>query len=99
MESRAIFSGKALAYLLVLPQLAISLIFFYWPAAQAVWQAFLVQDAIGLSTEFVWFENKVAPLQQTGYYQGLGVTFLFSALVVSFPMSLGLLMAVMAHQN
>jgi sn-glycerol 3-phosphate transport system permease protein len=99
MENRAIFSGKALAYLLVLPQLAISLIFFYWPAAQALWQSFLVQDAFGLSTEFVWFENYVVLLRQPSYYQAIGVTFLFSALVVFFSMSLGLLLAVMANHN
>ena len=99
MENRAIFSGKTLAYLLVLPQLAISLIFFYWPAAQALWQSFLVQDAFGLSTEFVWFENYVVLLQQPSYYHAIGVTFLFSALVVFFSMSLGLLLAAMANQN
>jgi sn-glycerol 3-phosphate transport system permease protein len=99
MENRAIFSGKTLAYLLVLPQLAVSLIFFYWPAAQAVWQSFLVQDAFGLSTEFVWFENYVELLKTPAYYHAIGVTFAFSALVVFFSMALGLLLAVMANQN
>src|SRR5260370_7690599 len=99
MENRAIFSGKLLAYLLVLPQFAISLIFFYWPAAQALWQSFLVQDAFGLSTEFVWFENYVNLLQTPGYYQAIGVTFTFSALVVFFSLSIGLLLAVMANRN
>ena len=99
MENRAIFSGKLLAYLLVLPQFAISLIFFYWPAAQALWQSFLVQDAFGLSTEFVWFENYVNLLQTPEYYQAIGVTFTFSALVVFFSLSIGLLLAVMANRN
>ena len=99
MENRAIFSGKLLPYLLVLPQLAISLIFFYWPAAQALWQSFLVQDAFGLSTEFVWFENYVNLLQTPEYYQAIGVTFTFSALVVFFSLSIGLLLAVMANRN
>jgi sn-glycerol 3-phosphate transport system permease protein len=99
MENRAIFSGKTLAYLLVLPQLAISLIFFYWPAVQAVWQSFLVQDAFGLSTEFVWFENYVTLLKQPSYYHAISVTFLFSALVVFFSMAIGLLLAVMANRN
>ncbi len=61
MENRALFSGKLLPCLLILPQLAVSLIFFYWPAVQALWQSFLVQDAFGLSTQFVWFENYVEP--------------------------------------
>src|SRR6201992_591700 len=99
MENRAIFAGKALASLLVLPQLAISLIFFYWPAAQALWQSFLVQDAFGLSTEFVWFENYVELLKTPDYYHAIGVTFLFSSLVVVFSLAIGLLLAVMANRN
>src|SRR5512139_322104 len=99
MENRAIFSGKLLAYLLVLPQLAISLIFFYWPAAQALWQSFLVQDAFGLSTEFVWFENYLSILKTPEYYNSIGVTLMFSALVAFFSLSIGLLLAVMANRE
>ncbi len=99
MENRAIFSGKLLPLLLVVPQLAVSLIFFYWPAAQAVWQSFLVQDAFGLSIEFVWFENYINLLQTPEYYQAIGVTFVFSILVVVFSLALGLLLATMANRN
>ena len=81
MDNRAIFPNKLLSYLLILPQLAVSLIFFYWPALQALWQSFLVQDAFGLSTEFVWFENYFDLLQRPEYYHAIGVTFVFSALV------------------
>ena len=99
MENRAIFSGRMLAYLLVLPQFAISLIFFYWPAIQALWQSFLVQDAFGLSTEFVWFENYVNLLRTPEYYQAIGVTLVFSAFVVVLSLVIGLLLAVMANHN
>src|SRR6516164_5437104 len=99
MENRAIFSGRMLAYLLVLPQFAISLIFFYWPAIQALWQSLLVQDAFGLSTEFVWFENYVYLLKTPEYYQAIGVTLIFSAFVVVLSLAIGLLLAVMANHN
>ena len=99
MENRAIFSGRMLAYLLVLPQFAISLIFFYWPAIQALWQSFLVQDAFGLSTEFVWFENYVNLLKTPEYYQAIGVTLVFSAFVVILSLAIGLLLAVTANHN
>src|SRR5260370_8024044 len=99
METRAIFSGKLLPYLLILPQLAVSLIFFYWPAVQALQQSFLVQDAFGLSTEIVWFENYVSLLQTPEYYHAIGVTFVFSALVAFFSLTLGLLLAVMPNRN
>jgi sn-glycerol 3-phosphate transport system permease protein len=99
MENQAIFSNKLLPYLLILPQLAISLIFFYWPAAQAIEQSFLLQDAFGLSTEFVWFENYVELFKRPEYYKAIGVTFVFSALVVFFSLSLGLLLAAMADHS
>jgi len=99
VESRPIFAGKLLPYLLLLPQLAISLVFFYWPAAQAVWQSFLVQDAFGLSTEFVWFENYVELFTRPDYYQAIGVTFVFSGLVAFFSLTLGLLLATMADRQ
>jgi len=99
MENRAIFPNRLLPYLLILPQLAISLIFFYWPAAQALWQSFLVQDAFGLSTEFVWFENYIDLLKTPEYYQAISTTFVFSLLVVFFSLAIGLLLAVMANRN
>src|ERR1700744_3798807 len=99
MDNRAIFPNRLLPYLLILPQLAVSLIFFYWPAVQALWQSFLVQDAFGLSTEFVWFENYVSLLQTPEYYHSIGVTLVFSALVVFFSLAIGLLLAIMANRN
>src|ERR1700756_1230085 len=99
MENRAIFPGRLLPYLLVLPQFAVSLIFFYWPAVQALWQSFLVQDAFGLSTEFVWFENYVELFKRPDYYHAIGVTFVFSAAVAFLSLGLGLLFAVMADRH
>ncbi|MFI5013655.1 MAG: sn-glycerol-3-phosphate ABC transporter permease UgpA [Hyphomicrobiales bacterium] len=99
MDNRAIFSGKLLPIMLLLPQLAISLVFFYWPAGQALWQSFLVQDAFGLSTEFVWFENYVELFKRPDYYHAIGVTFLFSGLVACLSLGLGLLFAAMADRH
>ena len=49
MEKSAVFNSKLLPYLLLVPQLIITFVFFYWPASQAVWQSFLREDAFGLS--------------------------------------------------
>ena len=57
MEKRSVFRQSCCPTLLVAPQLAVILVFFYWPADQALLQSFLLQDAFGLSTDFVWFEN------------------------------------------
>ena len=57
MHKRVVFQHRVLPYLLVAPQLAITLVFFIWPAGQALFQSVLLEDAFGLSTQFVWFEN------------------------------------------
>ncbi len=99
MEKRAIFSGQLLPYLLLTPQLLITVIFFYWPASQAVWQSFLIQDAFGTSTQFVWLENYQMLFANPEYYKAMGTTLLFSTLVTSLSLSIALLLAVMADRQ
>jgi sn-glycerol 3-phosphate transport system permease protein len=53
MEKRAIFSHQFLPYLLLAPQLAITIVFFYLPASQAVRQSFFIEDAFGTKSDFV----------------------------------------------
>ena len=53
MEKRVVFRSAWLPYALVAPQIAITIVFFFWPAAQAVWYSFQLQDAFGLKTQFV----------------------------------------------
>jgi sn-glycerol 3-phosphate transport system permease protein len=57
MDKSVVFNNKLLPYLLLVPQLIITFVFFYWPASQAVWQSFLREDAFGLTSEFVGMEN------------------------------------------
>ena len=59
MERRVVFSGWLFPALLLLPQLAVTLVFFFWPAAQAILQSVRREDAFGLSTRFVGAENFV----------------------------------------
>jgi sn-glycerol 3-phosphate transport system permease protein len=77
---------------------AITLVFFYWPASQAVWQSFLVQDAFGLSTTFVWLENYRELFGQPEYYQTIATTLVFSAAVTAISLSSALLLAVQADK-
>ena len=99
MEKRAIFGGRWLPYALIAPQIAITLIFFFWPASQAVWQSFLLQDAFGLSTDFVWFENYQHLLAQPEYYRAMGTTIVFSVAVTTLSLSIALLLAVQADKQ
>ncbi len=99
MEKRAIFSGWALPALLIVPQIAITIIFFYWPATQAVWQSFLLQDAFGLKTSFVWFENYQDLFRNTDYLQTFWTTALFSVAVASLSLGFALALAVQADKQ
>jgi sn-glycerol 3-phosphate transport system permease protein len=98
MQKQSFFQSKLLPYLLVAPQLAIVLIFFYWPAAQAVLQSFLLQDAFGLSTSFVWFDNYLELLSQPEYFAAVVRTFVFSFAIAFSSLSFALLLAVMADR-
>ena len=98
MQKRSVFNHRLLPFLLLAPQLAITLVFFYWPATQAVWQSFLLQDAFGLSTKFLWFENYRDLFSQPEYYRTMATTFVFSAAVAMMSLSIALLLAVMADR-
>ncbi len=99
MEKRAIFGGKALPYLLLGPQLLVTFVFFYWPASQAVWQSFLLQDAFGLKTDFVWTENYKYLFAQSDYYRAMGTTAVFAMAVTLLSLSIALLLAVQADKT
>lgn len=98
MQKQAIFQSKLLPYALVAPQLAIVLIFFYWPALQAVIQSFLLQDAFGLSSNFVWFDNYVELFRDPAYFEAIVRTFFFSFAIAVSSLSFALLLAVMADK-
>ena len=99
MEKRAIFGGRTLPYLLLAPQLAVTLVFFYWPASQAVWQSFLLQDAFGLKTDFIWFENYRDLFAQGDYYRTMATTAFFSVAVAALSLSIALMLAVQADKH
>lgn len=85
--------------LLLLPQLVITLVFFYWPASQAVWSSFRIEDAFGTTTEFVGLENYQVLFQTPAYYQAMLTTLIFSSAVAFLSLSIALLLAVMADRE
>ncbi|MEQ9640790.1 MAG: sn-glycerol-3-phosphate ABC transporter permease UgpA [Alphaproteobacteria bacterium] len=98
MEKRVVFRHRWLPYLLVLPQLVITVVFFLWPASQALFQSVLVEDAFGLSTKFVWFDNFTDLATDEHYIGSFGRTFGFSFAVAALAMCSALLLAVMADR-
>ncbi len=99
MLKRVHFNASFLCYLLVAPQIAITLVFFIWPASQALYQSFLIEDAFGLSTEFVWFDNFAALFGSDHYLKTFVRTAGFSLAVTLLSMSLALLFAAMADRT
>ena len=96
MRRRVIFPNKVLPYLLLAPQLAITVVFFFWPAVQAIYWSVLIQDPFGLRTEFVWLENFRTILTDPLYLGSIQVTVIFSLAVAALAMGFALLFAVMA---
>ncbi len=92
------FPQRTLPWLLLLPQLLVTAIFFLWPAGQAVKQAFYQEDAFGLSSEFVGLENFSHLLHDPLYYASIGTTLFFSFAVAFVGIALALLLAVMADR-
>ena len=96
MEKRVLFRQRWLPYLLLAPQLAVTLVFFVWPASQALWQSLLRQDPFGLRTEFVGFANFAQLFADPLYLNALQVTAIFTVVVTCLSMVSALLLAVMA---
>ena len=95
---RATFPHRLLPWLLVAPQLAISLVFFYWPALQALRQSMLREDPFGLGDRFVGLANFRRVLGDPAYLNSVRVTVVFSLLTVFFSMAIALLLAVQAEK-
>jgi sn-glycerol 3-phosphate transport system permease protein len=98
VEKRVRFPGKALPWLLLVPQFAVIAIFFYWPAIQAVYQSVFIQDAFGLSSEFVGFENFRVVLSDPHYLNSLRVSAVFAGAVTAIGLSVSLALAYFADR-
>jgi sn-glycerol 3-phosphate transport system permease protein len=98
MEKRVTFNERWLPYLLVAPQIVITLVFFFWPSGQAIWQSVISEDAFGGNTQFIWFDNFIHLLSDPNYHASVRLTLVFSFLVASLGLALSLLLAVMADR-
>lgn len=98
MEKRVVFHNRFLPYLLVAPQIAITVIFFFWPASQAVVQSVLREDAFGTSSYFVGLENFAALFEDDYYLNSFKITALFSTLVTVLGLGISLVLAVTADR-
>ncbi len=93
MLKRVHFPSSSLPYLLVAPQILVTLVFFIWPASQALYQSFLIEDAFGFHSEFVWFENFIILWHDPIYIATFWRTGFFSVAVAFLSMSIALVLA------
>jgi sn-glycerol 3-phosphate transport system permease protein len=98
MEKRVVFQSRWLPLALVAPQLAITLVFFFWPASQALYWSMLIQDAFAAKTQFVWFDNFRDLFNDPHYLASFKVTAVFSVLVTVIGLAIALLFAVLADR-
>jgi len=98
MEKRVTFHERWLPYLLVAPQMIITLVFFFWPSGQAIYQSVLIEDAFGGNSKFVWFENFAQLFRDDNYAHSARLTVVFSFLVAAIGLAVSLLLAVMADR-
>jgi sn-glycerol 3-phosphate transport system permease protein len=98
MQRRVIFDHKLLPYMLLAPQLAVTAVFFFYPAGQAIWMSFLREDMFGLSSTFIWFENYERVLSNPNYVDAVQRTAFFSVSVALLALLPALLLAVMADR-
>ena len=98
MEKRVVFRSAWLPYALVAPQIAVTVIFFFWPAFQAAWYSLQLQDAFGLNTQFVGLQNFEALFADSHYLASFRTTAVFSVLVAGIGIAISLLLATMADR-
>lgn len=98
MEKRVLFRSGWLPWLLIAPQMAVILVFFFWPASQALVQSVQAEDAFGTSTTFVGLENFTTLFEDPAYIDSFKVTAIFSLLVAVVGIGLSLVLAVFADR-
>ena len=99
MEKRAIFTNRWLGIAFIVPQLLLIFTFFYWPAGQAVFWAFTLQQPWGGGNEWVGFSNFVAILTDHIYWNSVVRSLAFAALSTGISMGAALVLALLADRE
>lgn len=98
MIKRSIFSNRFLPYILILPQILVTVTFFYWPALQGLMQSMMLSDPFGLHNQFVWFDNFIQLFRDPLYLHSVATTLIFSASTAFVSISTGLFLATLANR-
>jgi sn-glycerol 3-phosphate transport system permease protein len=98
VEKRVTFRHRWLPWALIAPQMAVVLVFFFWPAGQALYQSLLLEDAFGGNRQFVGLDNFKSLFADPTYWASFKTTAVFSVLVAGLGMSIALVLAVCANR-
>jgi sn-glycerol 3-phosphate transport system permease protein len=98
VEKRAVFQSRWLPYALVAPQLLVTVLFFFLPAGQMLYQSVHIQDAFGGSLQFVGFDNFKDLFKDPLYLSSFKVTAVFSVAVAALGLAISLVLAVFADR-
>lgn len=93
MNKRPIFKNKLLPYLLLAPQLLITLIFFIWPAAKTMIFSVQAVDPFGNDSTFVGLDNFIEIFEDEHYLASFKTTIIFTFLVTSIGLTVSLFFA------
>ena len=97
-ENRVRFRSLWLPYVLVLPQMIVTVVFFFWPALQALYSSVMMEDTFGAKSTFVGLENFKALFRDDSYLHSMQITLVFSGLVAVLGLSISLVLATMADR-
>jgi sn-glycerol 3-phosphate transport system permease protein len=96
---RTVFPNRWLPYLLVLPQLAVTVVFFFWPAGKSLYLSFFRSPPFGGRDIFVGLDNFTALLTNAEYYESVLNSFIFAFAVTGLSVAGGLVVATLANQK
>lgn len=96
---RTLFRSRWLPYLLVLPQMAVTVVFFFWPAGKSLYLSLFRSPPFGGRDVFVGLENFDALIRSPEYYQSVVNSFVFAGGVTVLSVVGGLIVAGLANQH
>lgn len=93
------YTQNKIAWFFIFPQLLITLLFFIWPAWNAIKQSFFLGDAFGLHAYFAGFANFVDLFNSPDYLEAVGVTLIIALAITFLTMVFGLGLAILVCQR
>ena len=96
---RTVFKSRWLPYLLVFPQMAVTVVFFFWPAFKSLQLSVYRVNPFGDSWRFIGLENFTKLLGDPEYYRSVVNSLVFAGSVTVLAVAGALVMAALATQK